>query len=78
MHPQLLELQNTLDVAVTSSQSTNAPSVIITWLQQPRRIRYPVRTMNSSMQYFVRVTAINGAGLNVTAAGLPISVDTTA
>jgi hypothetical protein len=43
-----------------------------------RRIHYPVRTLNNSLQYFVRVTAVNRAGLSVSAAGLPIKVDTAA
>lgn len=42
----------------------------------PLRIRYPVRSLNDSFQYFARITAVNLAGLNITAAGLPIRVDT--
>ena len=44
----------------------------------PYRIKYPVRTMNDSVQYFATVTAVNRAGLNTSVSGLPIKVDTSA
>jgi hypothetical protein len=44
----------------------------------PPRIHYPVRTLSNGLQYFARVTAVNRAGLNVSASGMPIKVDTTA
>jgi hypothetical protein len=63
-------------------KSTRRPPLSIPPLPAPppfaRRIRYPIRPLNGSLQYFARVTAVNRAGLNATAAGLPIGVDASA
>ena len=37
-----------------------------------------MRTLNDSVQYFAVVTAVNRAGLNASARGLPVRVDTKA
>jgi hypothetical protein len=38
-------------------------------------VRYPVRGLDDGLLYFARVTAVDRAGLNASADGLPIRVD---
>ncbi|KIY96019.1 adenylate cyclase [Monoraphidium neglectum] len=53
------------------------PDVLVVAPNATQLIKYPVRTMNDSVQYFATVTAVNRAGLNTSVSGLPIKVDTT-